>query len=175
LGLYNSTYHTVWDTYDDALPYAKHQEHTALVLAVMAYGIGNLDHQLTREGFYLPDGMYADIATPKGRIVATLDYENAPQTVKAFVDMFETPAGAPGGGRGGPGGPGVPATRGARGGQPPVPPPAIGSVDLIDKKCVALGTVVADMKVVGTLAKGDGITRISIIRVGQKATEFGKK
>ncbi len=44
-----------------------------------------------------------------------------------------------------------------------------------DKKYVALGTVVADMKVVGTLAKGDGITRVAIIRVGQKATDFGKK
>ena len=83
--VYNSTYHTLWDTYDDALPYAKHQEHTALVLAVMAYGIGNLDHPLTREGFYLPDGMYADIYTPKGRVLATLDYENAPETVKAFL------------------------------------------------------------------------------------------
>jgi len=44
-----------------------------------------------------------------------------------------------------------------------------------DKKYVALGTVLADMKVVGTLAKGDGLTRVAIIRVGQKATEFGKK
>jgi cyclophilin family peptidyl-prolyl cis-trans isomerase len=231
--VYNSTYHTVWDTYDDALPYAKHQEHTALVLAVLAYGIGNLDHQLTREGFYLPDGMYADINTPKGRILATLDYEHAPQTVKAFVDMFETPAGAPGGARGAQGGPGgPPGTPGAAPGQPPTPPPAIGTVDLVDKKIgpravitgkdavakalkllpketnavlkhdkagvfgmmsptqfyitigkaqaydkkyVALGTVLADMKVVGTLAKGDGITRIAIIRVGQKATDFGKK
>jgi hypothetical protein len=33
----------------------------------------------------------------------------------------------------------------------------------------------ADMKVVGTLAKGDGIMRIAIIRVGQKATDFGKR
>jgi hypothetical protein len=227
--VYNSTYHTVWDTYDDALPYAKHQEHTALVLAVMAYGIGNLDHQLTRERFYLPDGMYADIYTPKGRILTTLDYEHAPETVKAFIGMFETPAGAPGGARGGPGGPGGP---GAGAGEPPAPPPAIGSVDLVDgkvsaravvtakealakavkllpkeknaaithdkagvfglmsptqfyvttakassydKKYVALGTIVADMKVVGTLAKGDAVTRIAIIRVGQKATDFGKK
>jgi len=226
--VYNSTYHTVWDTYDDALPYAKHQEHTALVLAVMAYGIGNLDHQLTRDGFYLPDGMYADIYTPKGRILTTLDYEHAPETVKAFVNMFELPAGAaPGGGRGGAVGAGA-----AGAGQAPPPVPAIGTVDLIekntsaraivtgkdmvakavkllpketnaaikhdkpgvlgmmgptqfyvttaeapkyDKKYVALGTVLADMKVVGTLAKGDGITRIAIIRVGQKATDFGKK
>ena len=94
--VYNSTYHTLWDTYDDALPYARHQEHTALVLAVMAYGVGNLDHPLTREGFYLPDGMYADIYTPKGRILTTLDYENAPETVKAFLAMFDTPAGATG-------------------------------------------------------------------------------
>jgi cyclophilin family peptidyl-prolyl cis-trans isomerase len=227
--VYNSTYHTIWDTYDDALPYAKHQEHTALVLAVMAYGIGRLDHPLTREGFYLPDGMYADIYTPKGRVLATLDYENAPETVKAFVAMFETAGGAQGGARGGPGGPGG---AGAAAGQAPAPPPPIGTVDLVDKKLsaraavtgkdalakavkllpkeknaalkhdkpgvfgmmgptqfyvttakapgydkkyVALGTVLADMKVVGTLAKGDAITRIAIIRVGQKATDFGKK
>jgi cyclophilin family peptidyl-prolyl cis-trans isomerase len=50
-----------------------------------------------------------------------------------------------------------------------------GKAQAYDKKYVALGTVLADMKVVGTLAKGDGITRISIIRVGQKATDFGKK
>jgi cyclophilin family peptidyl-prolyl cis-trans isomerase len=227
--VYNSTYHTVWDTFDDALPYAKHQEHTALVLAVMAYGIGNLDHQLTREGFYLPDGLYADITTAKGRVLATLDYEHAPQAVKAFVDMFETPAAAPGGARGGPA---APATPGGAAGQPPTPPPPVGAVSLVDKKIgpvalvtgkdavaravkllpkeknaalkhdkagvlgmvspiefyvttgkapaydkkgVALGTVLADMKVVGALAKGDGVTRVSIIRVGQKATEFGKK
>jgi len=45
-----------------------------------------------------------------------------------------------------------------------------GKAQAYDKKYVALGTVLADMKVVGTLAKGDGITRISIIRVGPKAT-----
>jgi hypothetical protein len=44
-----------------------------------------------------------------------------------------------------------------------------------DQKYVALGTVVADMKVAGKLAKGDGSTRIVIIRVGQQATDFGKK
>jgi len=198
----------------------------------MAYGIGNLDHQLTREGFYLPDGLYADIYTPKGRVLARLDYENAPQTVKALVNLFETPAGAPGGARGGPGGPGGPGTPGAAAGQPPTPPPPIGTVTLVDKKIgpqavisgkdflaravkvmpketnatlkhdkagvlgmmapnqfyittgkassydkkyAAVGTVLADQKVVGALVKGDGITRVAIIRVGEKATAFGKK
>ncbi len=50
-----------------------------------------------------------------------------------------------------------------------------GKAHAYDKKYVALGTVVADMKVVGALAKGDGMTRVAIIRVGQKATDFGKK
>jgi cyclophilin family peptidyl-prolyl cis-trans isomerase len=137
---YNSTYHTLWDTYDDALPYAKHQEHTALVLAVLAYGIGNLDHALTRDGFYLPDGLYADIYTPKGHILTTLDYPNAPESVKAFIAMFETPAGAQGGARGGaggPGGPGGPGAPGAAAGQGTAAPPTIGTVELIDRKMAA--------------------------------------
>jgi hypothetical protein len=43
------------------------------------------------------------------------------------------------------------------------------------EKNIACGTVVADMEVVGALVNGDGVTRIAIIRVGQQATDFGKK
>jgi cyclophilin family peptidyl-prolyl cis-trans isomerase len=230
--VYNSTYHTVWDTFTDVLPYAKHQEHTALCLAVIAYGTANLDHQLSRAGVYLPDGMYADITTSKGRVIVALDYENAPETVKSFIGMFETPAAEQGRGRGPAAGPPAQpaAGRGGRGADQP-PPVPVGAFQIIDtniaaqaevtlpaakakaaaklpvekntainhgkagvlgmisptqfyitadkkpdydKKYIAIGTVVADMKVVGTLAKGDAITRITINRVGQKAIDFGK-
>jgi len=96
--VYNSTYHTTWDTYDDVVPYTRHQEHTALTLAVMAYGIANLDHQLPRHDVYLADGIYADIITDKGRVIAELDYKNAPLTVGNFVRLFEDPN-SRGGGR----------------------------------------------------------------------------
>jgi cyclophilin family peptidyl-prolyl cis-trans isomerase len=222
--VYNSTYHTVWDTFDDALPWAKHQEHTALALAVMAYGIANLDHQLPREDFYLPDGLYADITTARGRIIASLDYEHAPETVKAFVGLFEQPQAAPGAAPASPRAGG----RGAGAGQPL---PSLGTFDVVDpktaaaatvtakdmvaravkmlpkeknaaiahdragvigmqsptrfyitsakaksydKKHVAIGTVLADMAVVGKLVKGDAINRVVIVRVGPKATAFGR-
>jgi len=89
--VYRSTYHTVWDTYDDVVPYTKHQEHIAVALAVMAYGIANLDHQLPRDDFYLSDGLYVDINTDKGRVIASLDYDEAPLTVASFVKLFEDP------------------------------------------------------------------------------------
>jgi len=222
--VYNSTYHTVRDTYDDVLPYAKHQEHTALSMAVMAYGIANLSRQLPRNDVYLPDGMYVDITTDKGRILASLDYEHAPETVKKFIGLFETVPPAPGAQR-------PPAATPPAGTPPPPPPPVIGefksgeakapraeiTLDAIkakaagklpreknsnithnkagvlgmisptqfyvtsdkkldyDGKYIPIGTVIADLKVVGGLAKGDKITRIMINRVGQKALDFGKK
>jgi hypothetical protein len=42
-------------------------------------------------------------------------------------------------------------------------------------KYVPIGTVVADMAVVGSLAKGDAVNRVAIIRVGEKALAFGKQ
>jgi cyclophilin family peptidyl-prolyl cis-trans isomerase len=222
--VYNSTYHTIRDNYTDALPYAKHQEHTAASLAVMAYGIANLGRLLPRDDFYLVDGMYADITTAKGRVLVSLDYEHAPQTVKSFVSLFEVAAPAPGAPRPA----AVPAQPGA---PPPPPPPPVGAVNRIDAKSAVqaaitldtvkakaaaklpkeknaaithgkpgvlgmisptqfyltsnkktnydnkytpIGTVLADMKVVGALAPGDAVTAITIIRVGQKALDFGK-
>jgi cyclophilin family peptidyl-prolyl cis-trans isomerase len=221
--VYNSTYHTVGDTYTDVLPYAKHQEHTALSLAVMAYGIANLDRQLPRDDVYLPDGMFVDIVTEKGRILASLDYEHAPETVKKFIGLFETPAPPPGAPR--------PQASTPVAGTSPLPPPILGEFNVNDSKSpraemtldaikakapaklpkeknsnlnhgragilgmmsptqfyvttdkkpdydgkyIPIGTVIADLKVVGALVKGDRITRVTINRVGPKAIDFGKK
>jgi hypothetical protein len=33
----------------------EYQEHTAIVTAVVVYGIANLDHLLSREGYFLPE------------------------------------------------------------------------------------------------------------------------
>ncbi|MCP4727399.1 MAG: M28 family peptidase, partial [bacterium] len=88
---YGRAWHTLYDIYSDVAPYKEHQEHTALALAVTAYGIANLDHQLPREKVYLPDGMYADINTDKGRVIFELDFEEAPETVNSFIKLFEDP------------------------------------------------------------------------------------
>jgi len=66
--MYTGALTTRLGPYTDVLPYARHQEHTALAMAVMAYGIANLDHRC-RAHVYLPDGIYADITTAKGRII----------------------------------------------------------------------------------------------------------
>jgi hypothetical protein len=107
---YQRAWHTLYDTYSELVPYTEHQEHSALVTAVVAYGIANLDEPLTREGSYLPDGMYADITTASGaRVIASLDFENAPLQAAHFVRIVEGNAGEPqGGGFGrGPGGPAI--------------------------------------------------------------------
>ena len=36
------------------------------VTAVIAYGIANLDHLLSRDGYFMPEGIYADFNTNKG-------------------------------------------------------------------------------------------------------------
>ena len=60
---YMRAWHTLYDTYSELVPYTEHQEHSAVVTAVVAYGIANLDEALTREGSYLPEGLFADITT----------------------------------------------------------------------------------------------------------------
>ena len=99
---YGRAWHTLYDIYSELVPYTEHQEHSALATAVVAYGIANLDETLTREGSYLPDGIFADITTTSGaRVIAGLDYENAPLQTAHFIRLVEGAEGPPqGGGRG---------------------------------------------------------------------------
>lgn len=51
---YREIWHTERDTYNKSIP--EYQEHTAVVTAVVVYGIANLDHLLSREGLYSGGG-----------------------------------------------------------------------------------------------------------------------
>jgi hypothetical protein len=44
---YNRIHHTQYDTYDGAIP--EYQRHSAIVIALCAYGIANMDHMVSRE------------------------------------------------------------------------------------------------------------------------------
>jgi cyclophilin family peptidyl-prolyl cis-trans isomerase len=107
---YMRAWHTLYDTYSELAPYQEHQEHSALVTAVVAFGVANLEEPLTREGSYLPDGLFADLTTTSGaRIIFSLDHENAPLQTANFIRIVEGNSGPPQGrgfGRG-PSGPGV--------------------------------------------------------------------
>lgn len=52
---YNFSYREIWhterDLYNKSIP--EYQEHTSIVTAIVAYGIANLDHILSREGYYV--------------------------------------------------------------------------------------------------------------------------
>ncbi len=50
---YGEIWHTERDMYNMSIP--EYQEHTAVVTAVVVYGLANLDHLLSREGYYKED------------------------------------------------------------------------------------------------------------------------
>lgn len=138
--VYTHAWHTLYDLYSELVPYTAHQQHSALVTAVVAYGTANLESLLPREGVYLADGLYANIAIGAAdapvRIMTTLDFVNAPLQAANFVRIVE-------GKNAGQRGVGV----GPRGGGPPrggprreIPP--IGTVDLRDG--LIAGLVVSD-------------------------------
>jgi len=49
---YNEIWHTERDLYNKMIP--DYQKHSSVVTAVIAYGVANLDHLLSRDGYYLP-------------------------------------------------------------------------------------------------------------------------
>lgn len=50
---YREIWHTERDLYNKSIP--EYQEHTAIVTAIIVFGIANLDHILSRDGYYIED------------------------------------------------------------------------------------------------------------------------
>ncbi|MDP2915905.1 MAG: M20/M25/M40 family metallo-hydrolase [Candidatus Aminicenantes bacterium] len=150
--VYNHAWHTLYDTYSELVPYTAHQQHSALVTAVVVYGAANLDKPLPREGVYLPDGLYAAFtigpADAPMQIMTTLDYVNAPLQTANFIRIVEgKTAGTGQRGMGpGPGPAGPPAgVRGAGApGQPRPEIPPIGTIDV--RGGMIKGLVVSDIQ-----------------------------
>ena len=48
---YGEIWHTERDLYNKSI--AEYQEHTSIATAILVYGLANLDHKITREGYYV--------------------------------------------------------------------------------------------------------------------------
>jgi carboxypeptidase Q len=140
---YSYAWHTLNDLYSELVPYTEHQQHSAMVTAVVAYGVANLDKPLTRDGVYLADGLYATLTIGAGdqarQIMTTLDFANAPLATANFVRIVEGKSPQPGGRGGGP-----PPGMGFGGPARPEPPP-IGQV-LDVKGGLATMQIVSDVQ-----------------------------
>jgi len=147
---YSYAWHTLNDLYSELVPYTEHQQHSALVTAVVAYGVANLDKPLTRAGVYLADGLYATLTFGSGdnvrQIMTTLDFVNAPLATANFVRIVEGKAPQPGGRGGGP-----PPGMGFGGPARPEPPP-IGQI-LDTKGGLAAMQIVSDVQKSVAIAK----------------------
>jgi hypothetical protein len=62
---YGEIWHTERDTYNKSIP--EYQEHTATATAVLVYGLANLDHMLSREGYYVEKVEEPESRGRKGR------------------------------------------------------------------------------------------------------------
>jgi hypothetical protein len=137
--VYSYAWHTLNDLYSELVPYTEQQQESAVVHAVMAYGVANLDKPLTRAGFYLDDGLYAAVTLSSGeQFMTSLDFVNAPLYTANFLRIVEGNAPAAGG-RGGM--PPMGGAGGGRGGQ--APPPVVGKI-LAAKSGLTNGEIVSD-------------------------------
>ncbi len=148
--VYSYAWHTTNDLYSELVPYTAQQQESAVVHAVMAYGVANLDKPLTREGVYLADGLYATVGIGAGdatrQMMFSLDYANAPIQTADFIRIVEGKNPPAGGGRGGGGG-----GFGGPGGRGGAQAPPIGSV--LIKNGLVSGTVVSDIQKTVAIAK----------------------
>jgi carboxypeptidase Q len=140
---YRHAWHTLYDLYNELVPYTEHQQHSALVTAVVAYGAANLEKALPAEGVYLADGLYADFAIGAAdapvHIMTSLDFVNAPLQTANFVRIVEGKGDQRGPGRGPGMRPGGPPGAGPR---PEIPP--IGKIGV--RSGVVTGIVVSDVQ-----------------------------
>jgi carboxypeptidase Q len=143
---YRHAWHTLHDLYSELVPYTEHQQHSALVTAVVAYGAADLPKPLPAEGVYLADGLYADFAIGAAdapvHIMTSLDFVNAPLQTANFVRVVEGKGAQRGPGAGGPPAgmrPGGPPGAGPR---PEIPP--IGKIDV--RSGLVAGLIVSDVQ-----------------------------
>jgi cyclophilin family peptidyl-prolyl cis-trans isomerase len=120
--VYGRTWHTLLDTYNEVVPYAKAQQHSAIAIALMAYEVANAPENLSRDGYYLPSGLYTELATNQGNVLLELRPDLAPANVARLVGQLESnfkpPAFNPGAAR------------------PSTPAPAVGQAKMVDGKWV---------------------------------------